>query len=544
MYNGISYWADFQYDQGVNFTLIGYGIGVTGGSPSITLGSTCGEPGSSVQVEITGAYTNFSPGVTMANFGAGISVGGGPEGGFGAVMVHSPTSATANITIDPNAVTDTQTIILQTGSQQAQANFTIVVFDATSTQVIGIDGGTVSVQNHLGDTFTVTIPPLASDEDTSISVSALPNALPSAMAQNVYPGVVLGPPGLHFSLPIKIDVSPHYPPKNPNAAILHWLIDSQHILPIANQSTTQNGFEGELYHFSPPIFLGDMSCADIQADEEWISVDEPIHTPCELGDAYDGMMSLAQAAKQTGCTQEYNFVVQHAKSLIEVQTPELLAEPLPRDPCGANTNCVLRWADLVSSVLNNASEAQDIKSNKACKLSVSPQYLFLEVGETWQQGITATLLDPNGNEESCGIINWYSSNLNVVDIAASGMVSVPTGVGSGVANVSANCDGQLASTKVSVCSLSGTWQGTYAAQTIACAERDSDGCCIKWGGPDCIQRIMLAVSWPESVAETKEVLFIDLVQNPHRSLLNYFVLKHGHANRTLPSVRLRYPDPF
>ena len=53
---------------------------------------------------------------------------------------------------------------------QAQAEITP---DATTTQVIGIAGGTASVQNHLGDTFTLTIPPLALDQDTPISISAL-----------------------------------------------------------------------------------------------------------------------------------------------------------------------------------------------------------------------------------------------------------------------------------------------------------------------------------------------------------------------------------
>lgn len=338
--------------------------------------------------------------------------------------------------------------------------------DATSTQVIGIAGGTVSVQNHLGDTFTLQIPPLALDTDMSISLSALPKTLPSQIAHNTYPGVILGPSDLHFSLPVKIDVSPHTALQNPNAAILYWFIDSQHILPIANQSPTQNGMEGETYHFSPPVVLGEMSCEDIEADEQWISVDEPIHTPCQLADTYDGMMSLAHTAKDMHCTWEYYAVLRHAKSLVEVQTPELLAEPLPKDPCGANTICVQRWADLVSSVLGQTSEAQEIINDKACKFSVSPQYLFLDLGETWKQGIEATLLDPNGTKEVCGITGWYSSNLNVVDIADSGMVCFPTGVGPGVANVSANCDGLLASTKVSVCSLSGTYQGEYSGSTI------------------------------------------------------------------------------
>lgn len=36
--------------------------------------------------------------------------------------------------------------------------------------------------------------------------------------------------------------------------------------------------------------------------------------------------------------------------------------------------------------------------------------------------------------------------------------------------------------RVNVCGLNGTWQGSYSGQTISCAERNSNGCCIKRGG--------------------------------------------------------------
>lgn len=112
--------------------------------------------------------------------------------------------------------------------------------DETSVETIGIAGGTISVQNHLGDTLTLQIPPLALNQDTSISISSLPTALPSLLLTTYIRASFLGPADLHFSLPVKIEVSPQSVPKNPAAAILYWLIDSQHILPIANQSATQN----------------------------------------------------------------------------------------------------------------------------------------------------------------------------------------------------------------------------------------------------------------------------------------------------------------
>ena len=55
---------------------------------------------------------------------------------------------------------------------------------------------------------------------------------------------------------------------------------------------------------------------------------------------------------------------------------------------------------------------------------------------------------------------------------------------------------------------------------------------------------MLAAFRSESVAETEEVLFVDMVQYPHHRLLDYLVLKRGYADWYLATVRLGYPYPL
>jgi hypothetical protein len=356
---------------------------------------------------------------------------------------------------------------------------TIVTTDATSAAVIGIAGGTISVTNHLGDVLTLTIPPLALDQDTTISASALNAPLPNPIADNLYPGAILEPSGLQFSVPPKLTITAHAALTNPYGATIFWLQNSNHALPIANQNDTQNSVAGDIYHFSK-IIAGVETAEEIDADIEWI-IAEPVVTPGDLLDYYSAELGEAHEAQALGLTSVADFALFEAKWLVEAYTPELLADPLPHDPCGHNTIDVLRWADLVVSVLGDTSLA-DLVREKACTLNVTPQFLSLFQGETWQPGITATLLDPNSNQQSCGVINWYSSNLNVVDIAPNGYFCVPTGVGPGVANVSANCDGLFNSTKVSVCGLNGTWQGTYSGQTIKCVKRNSSGCCIARGG--------------------------------------------------------------
>ena len=75
--------------------------------------------GQTMSVLLVGQYTNFVQGVTQANFGAGISVGGAAEGASGPVTVTTATTLTAQISLDPASVQGARTVAIATGAQQA-----------------------------------------------------------------------------------------------------------------------------------------------------------------------------------------------------------------------------------------------------------------------------------------------------------------------------------------------------------------------------------------------------------------------------------------
>ncbi len=59
-----------------------------------------------------------------------------------------------------------------------------------------------------------------------------------------------------------------------------------------------------------------------------------------------------------------------------------------------------------------------------------------------------------------------------------------------------------------------------------------------------VQRIVLAASRPEAVAETEEVFLVDLVQHRCGRPLDQFVFEGCNGQRALPSIRLRnVPSP-
>ncbi|HZR29627.1 MAG TPA: RHS repeat-associated core domain-containing protein [Terriglobales bacterium] len=91
------------------------------GTPFLSaINPNSGSQGQTLTVAITGHFTNFQQGVSQANFGAGISVGGAAEGSFGPVTVTGPTTATAQIAIDAAAAPGLRTpITVQTGTETA-----------------------------------------------------------------------------------------------------------------------------------------------------------------------------------------------------------------------------------------------------------------------------------------------------------------------------------------------------------------------------------------------------------------------------------------
>ena len=87
-----------------------------------SLSPSSGNPGQSLSVIITGSFSNFFQGATVASFGAGVSVGGAAAGAFGPVTVNSPTSATAQISISSSATPTQQTVTVQTGAEIESLN--------------------------------------------------------------------------------------------------------------------------------------------------------------------------------------------------------------------------------------------------------------------------------------------------------------------------------------------------------------------------------------------------------------------------------------
>ncbi|HEY6446118.1 MAG TPA: Ig-like domain-containing protein [Acidobacteriaceae bacterium] len=92
-------------------TILGGFTVTTGSAKIVSVNPATGNQGSTENVTITGQFTNFVNGTSVASFGSGITVN--------STTVSSATSAVANITISPTATISSRTVTVKTNSETA-----------------------------------------------------------------------------------------------------------------------------------------------------------------------------------------------------------------------------------------------------------------------------------------------------------------------------------------------------------------------------------------------------------------------------------------
>src|SRR3989442_2893293 len=124
---------------------------VTPAPVRMTVSPDRGRQGETLTVTITGQNTHFQNGVTEANFGDDISVGGEDAGRFGPVVVSSPTRATVQIHIESDADAGERKIAVRTRQERLTLRDSFTVLPAPLQFTLSQNSG------RQGETLTITI---------------------------------------------------------------------------------------------------------------------------------------------------------------------------------------------------------------------------------------------------------------------------------------------------------------------------------------------------------------------------------------------------
>src|SRR6267142_3602573 len=124
---------------------------VTPAPVRMTVAPDRGRHGETLTVTITGQNTHFQNGVTEANFGDDISVGGQDAGRFGPVVVSSSTRATARIHIETDADAIERKVVVRTNRERLTLRDGFTVLPAPPQFILSKNSG------RQGQTLTITI---------------------------------------------------------------------------------------------------------------------------------------------------------------------------------------------------------------------------------------------------------------------------------------------------------------------------------------------------------------------------------------------------
>jgi len=143
---------------GTEVVTLSGGFTVQTGTPAITLISpNFGIPNSSVSVSLTGQFTNWVNGTTVASFGPNISVGGAAAGIAGPITVTGNTSATASLSISAGATLQGQNVVVTTGTEVEMVvnGFTVQNNSTTPPTLVSVTPGNGTTGAPLNTAITV-----------------------------------------------------------------------------------------------------------------------------------------------------------------------------------------------------------------------------------------------------------------------------------------------------------------------------------------------------------------------------------------------------
>lgn len=325
-------------------------------------------------------------------------------------------------------------------------------------------GGTLRVTNTRGDEITLTLPPGSLRENTTIALTALNSKVPSPMANNLLPGVVLSPPGTVLKNPARLKVRLATPLADPKSSSLFLVRGPQLALPLGDRFFGSNALEGNIYHFST------IDAAGVTSQGEARNAVNAIATQAARDQGWHdtkanvkGLLEFQSMGQLLGYDVEGQSAFEEARSILSAECAAFLAQTVPQDPCATYAGAFFDRIELAQLLgIENCQDADSFFSSEFIHdraLYLYEQCDLLEIAGIWR-------LDPIGQHESCG----YGGSLWPED-GSSGFrvrISQPPGHGSAYIEASYVPDAGMV--------LTGAWNADSGAFNLGTDTSDIAEC--------------------------------------------------------------------
>ena len=224
-------------------------------------------------------------------------------------------------------------------------------------------GGSLSVTNDQGDIYTLTIPPGALVEGTTLTLTPLAADPANPFAANLSPGVVLEPAGAALYEAATLTVALAQAP--PSEALIIYCHQADLALPLADQAVDGNAISGSGYAVGQFTVVAPTGAeADAQAAAAVAAGTLPFARAQSDGAGYtwrgtqtlcSALLSWVQFYQTTGDQTKADQVYEEAVKVISEAVTKALDQPIPADPCGEYMTNFVKLA-YQSMLLTTANE--------------------------------------------------------------------------------------------------------------------------------------------------------------------------------------------
>lgn len=315
-------------------------------------------------------------------------------------------------------------IIFQIGCQESNNPVGVEDIVASKTETITpLTGGIIEITTENVGIIQLIVPPMAVSDTERITIQVLNKYLSNPFSNNIIPTIRILPDGLRLDSLVTLKLVLNNPVSDTSKTILYYLMKPDLALPLKTRWVNKSEVIGEIYHFSDyggavpteqeiqsqaGSLINQFSC-DVW---NWQSFSQFI----------SAMLEYIELAQLLGYDDLAQQLINQLEQRIIDQVNSFLDQPIPEEPCGYYINTLLKYSEMVFTMVNNEALVERCQNRisevlNRCyirgEIEFDYDYSYSDANGTIHRSHSGfvpfyvnTLSEPHGQVNGNGTVEW------------------------------------------------------------------------------------------------------------------------------------------
>jgi len=246
-------------------------------------------------------------------------------------------------------------VFLMVGCKDNNNPVNVVQIASTKTESITSQtGGTIELTADKVGKIQLIFPPHAVSDTQKITVQVLNTSLPNPFSKNIIPTIRILPSGLRLDSLVTLKLVLSNPVADTSKTILYYLMKPELALPLKTHWISNSTVVGEIYHFSD---YGGAVPTEKEIQNQANSLINQFN--CDVwnwqafGQFVTAMLKYIELAQMLGYDNLADQLINRIEQRIIDQVNSFLDQPIPDEPCGYYINTLLKYSELVFTMVND-----------------------------------------------------------------------------------------------------------------------------------------------------------------------------------------------